>query len=168
MIWPRILKELSQVGLLVRRVVMNTETTTSEYILLFRGAQWDRGLSTDELQQAMDKVMAWFEGLNERGKIKSAQPLGGQGRVISGTDGRFVVDGPFTETKEAVGGYLVLQAETLNEAVEVARSMPTLRYGVSVEVRPILAECPIIQRHPELVRRAIHPVAEQLLVAAAA
>jgi hypothetical protein len=133
---------------------MNTETTTSEYILLFRGPHWDRGLSTDELQRAMDKVMAWFEGLNERGKIKGAQPLGGQGRVISGTDGRFVVDGPFTETKEAVGGYLVLQADSFREAVEIARGNPALRYGVSVEVRPILAECPVFARHPELVRRA--------------
>jgi hypothetical protein len=102
----------------------------------------------------MDKVMAWFEGLNERGKIKGAQPLGSQGRVISGTDGRFVVDGPFTETKEAVGGYLVLQADSFGEAVEVARSMPTLRHGISVEVRPILAACPIFARHPQLVLRA--------------
>ena len=132
---------------------MNTETTTGEYILLFRGPHWDRGLSTDELQRAMDKMMAWFEGLNERGKIKGAQPLGGQGRVISGTDGRFVLDGPFTETKEAVGGYLVLQADSFDEAVEIARANPALRYGVSVEVRPILAECPIFARHPELVRR---------------
>jgi hypothetical protein len=116
----------------------------------------------------MNKVMAWFEGLNERGKIKGAQPLGGQGRVISGTDGRFVVDGPFTETKEAVGGYLVLQADSPNEAVEIARSMPTLRYGISVEVRPILAECPILQRHPELLRRATDRAAEQVWVAAAA
>src|SRR5262245_3939849 len=91
---------------------MNTETTTGEYILLFRGAHWDRGLAMDELQQTMDKLVAWFEGLNERGKIKGAQPLGGQGRVISGTDGQLVVDGPCTETKEAVGGYLVLQAES--------------------------------------------------------
>jgi len=147
---------------------MNTETTTDEYMLLFRGPHWDRGLSTDELQQAMTKVMAWFEGLNERGKIKAAQPLGGQGRVIAGTDGRFVVDGPFTETKEAVGGYLVLQAGSLNEAVEIAQSMPTLRYGISVEVRPILAECPIFQRHPELVRRATDRASEQLWIAAAA
>jgi hypothetical protein len=147
---------------------MNTETTTGEYMLLFRGPHWDRGLSTDELQQVMDKVMAWFEGLNERGKIKGAQPLGGQGRVISGTDGRFVVDGPFTETKEAVGGYLVLQADSLTEAVEIARSMPTLRYGISVEVRPILAECPILQRHPELVQRVKDHVGEQLRVAVAA
>jgi hypothetical protein len=147
---------------------MNTETTTGEYMLLFRGPHWDRGLSTDELQHAMDKVMAWFEGLNKRGKIKGAQPLGGQGRVVTGTDGRFVVDGPFTETKEAVGGYLVLQADSLNDAVEIAQSMPTLRYGISVEVRPILAECPIFQRHPELVRRATDRAAEELWVAAAA
>ena len=82
-----------------------------------------------ELQAAMDKVMAWFEGLNERGKIKAAQPLGGQGRIISGGNGNLVVDGPFAESKEAVGGYLVLQADDLNEAVEIARSMPTLKYG---------------------------------------
>ena len=147
---------------------MNIETTTGEYLLLFRGPHWDRGLSTDELQQAMTKVMAWFEGLNERGKIKAAQPVGSQGRVISGTDGRFVVDGPFTETKEAVGGYVVLQADSLSDAVEIAQSMPALRYGISVEVRPILAECPIFQRHPELVRRAADRASEQLWIAAAA
>ena len=139
-------------------------------MLLFRGPHWDRGLSTDELQQVMNKVMAWFEGLSERGKIKGAQPLGGQGRVISGTDGQFVVDGPFAETKEAVGGYLVLQADSANEAVEIARSIPTLRYGVSVEVRPILAECPIFARHPELIQRAKDGAgrADELRVAAAA
>ena len=123
-------------------------------MLLFRGPHWDQGLSTDELQKAMDNVMAWFEGLNQRGKVKGAQPLGAQGRTISGTNGRFVVDGPFTETKEAVGGYLVLQADSFEEAVEVARTNPALRYGVSVEVRPILAECPIFARHPEIVGRA--------------
>ena len=123
-------------------------------MLLFRGPHWDQGLAAGELQKAMDNVMAWFEGLNQRGKVKGAQPLSAQGRTISGTNGRFVVDGPFTETKEAVGGYLVLQADSFEEAVEVARTNPVLRYGVSVEVRPILAECPIFARHPEIVRRA--------------
>ena len=123
-------------------------------MLLFRGPHWDQGLSTDELQKTMDDVMAWFEGLNQRGTVKGAQPLSAQGRTISGANGRFVVDGPFTETKEAVGGYLVLQADSLEEAIEVARTNPALRYGVSVEVRPILAECPIFARHPEIVPRA--------------
>ena len=147
---------------------MKTETTTGEYLLLFRGPHWDKGLSTGELQQAMNNVIAWFEGLNKSGKVKGAQPLGAEGRTISGTDGRFVVDGPFTETKEAVGGYLLLQADSLNEAMEIARSMPTLRYGISVEVRPVLAECPILARHPELVRSGRVDQADQLLATAAA
>jgi hypothetical protein len=64
---------------------MNTETTTGEYMLLFRGPHWDKGLSPQELQTALDKVMAWFEGLNQRGKIKAGQPLSAQGRNICGT-----------------------------------------------------------------------------------
>ena len=149
---------------------MNNDTTTGEYMLLFRGPHWDKGLSPEELQATMDKVMAWFEELNERGKIKASQPLGAQGRIISGTNGRLVVDGPFAESKEAVGGYLVLLADDLNEAVEIARSMPTLKYGITVEVRPILAECPIFQRHPDLVQRAKERAvqADQLWAAVAA
>lgn len=123
-------------------------------MLLFRGPHWDKGLSAEELQDTIDKMIAWFEGLNERGKVKASQPLSAQGRTISGANGRFVVDGPFTETKEAVGGYLLLQAGSLDEAVEIARSMPTLRYGISVEVRPILAQCPVLQRYPGLTARA--------------
>jgi hypothetical protein len=133
---------------------MNTETTTGEYMLLFRGPHWDRGLSQQELQVAMDKVMSWFEELNTRGKIKAGQPLAAQGRTICGGNGGLVVDGPFAESKEAVGGYLMLRADNLNEAVEIARSAPMLKYGITVEVRPILAECPIFQRHPDLVQRA--------------
>ena len=96
----------------------------------------------------------WFEGLNERGKIKAAQPLGGQGRILSGGNGNLVVDGPFAESKEAVGGYLVLQADNMNDAVDIARSTPMLKYGITVEVRPLLAECPIFQRHRTLLERA--------------
>src|SRR5437588_13104064 len=143
---------------------MNTETTTGEYMLLFRGPQWDKGLAPEELQQVMNNVMAWSEGLRKRGKIKAGQPLGAQGRIISGTNGRFVVDGPFAESKEAVGGYLVLLTDNLNEAVEIARSFPALKYGITVEVRPILAECPVFERHPEIVERA----KDQLWAAAAA
>jgi hypothetical protein len=143
---------------------MNNNATTGEYMLLFRGPQWDKGLSPAELQQAMNKVMAWFEALREKGKVKASQPLGSQGRIISGKSDGMVADGPFAESKEAVGGYLMLLADNLNEAVEIARSNPALKYGITVEVRPVLAECPILERHPELLQR----VKEQLWVAAAA
>jgi hypothetical protein len=143
---------------------MNIESKTGEYMLLFRGPHWHKGLSSEELQQVMNKVVAWFEGLRERGKMKAAQPLGAVGRIISGKSHGMIADGPFVESKEAVGGYLLLEADDLDEAIEVAKSIPTLKYGVTVEVRPILAECPILQSNPEIVKRA----REQLLTAAAA
>ena len=115
-------------------------------MLLFRGAQWDKGLSSGELQQLMGQVMAWLEGLQQQGKVKTGQPLGEEGRTVSGKKGRPVADGPFAESKEAVGGYLLLQADNLDEAVAIAKSNPTLEYGVTIEVRPVLEECPIFQR----------------------
>ncbi|MEW6307297.1 MAG: YciI family protein, partial [Verrucomicrobiota bacterium] len=71
---------------------------------------------------------------------------GEEGRTISGRNGRQVADGPFAETKEAVGGYLLLYADGFEEAVRVAQSCPSLAYGVSIEVRPVLDECPVFQR----------------------
>jgi hypothetical protein len=75
-----------------RKEFMNKQNVTSEYMLLFRGPHWDKGLSPEELQQLMDQVMAWFEGLKEQGKVKGGQPLAPEGRIISGKKGRPVAD----------------------------------------------------------------------------
>jgi hypothetical protein len=125
---------------------MSAPTPISEYMLLFRGLHWDEGLSPEELQQIMGQVMAWFEGLKQQGRVKAGQPLGAEGRTVSGKKGRTVADGPFAESKEAVGGYLLLQANSLDEAVALAKANPTLEYGITIEVRPVLEECPILQR----------------------
>jgi hypothetical protein len=131
------------------RQTMNTSTTKSEYMLLFRGPHWDKALSPEELEQVMGEVMAWFEGLKQQGKVKAGQPLGMEGRTVSRKRGRPVADGPFAESKEAVGGYLLLQADNLDEAVAIAKTNPTLEHGITIEVRPVLEECPIFQRAKE-------------------
>ena len=128
---------------------MSTQNTTSEYMLLFRGACWDKDLSPEETQRLMNQVMAWFEGLKQRGIVKAGQPLAPEGRTISGKKGRAVLDGPFAESKEAVGGYLLLEAQSLEEVVAIAKSNPTLAHGITIEVRPVLDECPIFQRARE-------------------
>ena len=127
---------------------MNAENDVTEFMLLFRGEHWDTGLSPEELQPLMDRVIAWFEGLKEQGRVKAGQPLGAQGRMVSGRkgQGRTVADGPFAESKEAVAGYLLVQANSMDEAVAIAKSNPTLDYGITIEVRPVLEECPIFQR----------------------
>jgi hypothetical protein len=54
-----------------------------------------------------------------------------------------IVDGPFAESKESIGGYFLLQVDTLDEAVAIAQECPGLAYGIRVEVRPVAGECPI-------------------------
>jgi hypothetical protein len=54
-----------------------------------------------------------------------------------------VSDGPFAESKEAIGGYFLLDVASFDDAVVIARECPGLPYGVQVEVRPVAAECPL-------------------------
>ena len=124
---------------------MSTETKTSEYLLLFRGTEWYKGLSPEEMQAAMNHMKAWFERLTNQGKLKAAQPLECEGKIVSGKKGRIVADGPFAESKEAIGGYFLLQVNSLDEAVAIAKDCPALEYGGKVEVRPIAADCPLVE-----------------------
>ncbi len=125
---------------------MNETKTMSEYLLLFRGKDWDEGLPQDELQRLLDSTTAWLDRLTKSGRIKAGQPLARQGTVVSGTKGKGVTDGPFVESKEGIAGYLVLRVENEAEAVAIAKSMPTLLYGISAEVRPLLDQCPCFER----------------------
>ena len=114
-----------------------------KYLLLFRSSEnWCKDLSPEELQQILGKIKAWFDGLAEKGIIKGAQPLGAEGRIVSGKGGRTVSDGPFAESKETIGGYALILAESMDEAVKIAEGCPPLAYGDSVEVRPVAEECP--------------------------
>jgi hypothetical protein len=118
-------------------------TGTSEHMLLFRGSDWLKTLSPEQGQKVMDQWMNWFNRLVEEGKVKSGHPLEPTGKVISGKNGHIVADGPFAESKEAVGGYFFLQVQDFDEAMAIARDCPGLEYGAIVEVRPVAEQCPI-------------------------
>ena len=111
-------------------------------MLLFRGTDLRKGLSPEELQKVSEKWMTWFRRLTEQGKAVAGRPLERDGKIVSGKD-RVVSDGPFAESKEAIGGYFLLDVATMDEAVAIARECPGLAYGIRVEVRPVAAECPI-------------------------
>jgi hypothetical protein len=126
--------------------IMNS--ANAEYLLLFRGTQYD-GLSPEEMQIAAGKFMAWFERLKAEGKCKGGQPLQATGRVVSGKGGRTVADGPFAESKEAIGGYFALTVSGMEEAVAIAKGCPALEHGMTVEVRPVAEECPALRASRE-------------------
>ena len=116
-----------------------------EYLLVFRGNEWYKGLSPEEMQKVASQWMAWFNRLTEQGKAIAGNPLESEGKIVSGKNGRVVADGPFAESKEAIGGYFLLQVKSLDEAVAIAKECPGLAYGAVVEVRPVAAECPMAE-----------------------
>lgn len=119
---------------------MSTENK-NKYMLLFRGSDWPRNLSPEEMQEVVGKWMAWFKGLMEQGTVVAGSPLEREGKIVSGKNGRTVSDGPFAESKEAIGGYFLLQVGSMDEAVAIAQQCPGLAYGTKVEVRPVLDRC---------------------------
>jgi hypothetical protein len=120
---------------------MNTQNQNG-YMLLFRGTELRKSLSPEEMQRVSEKWMAWFRHLTEEGKAVAGSPLEREGKIVSGKD-RIVSDGPFAESKEAIGGYFLLDVATMDEALAIARECPGLPYGIRVEVRPVAAECPL-------------------------
>jgi hypothetical protein len=122
------------------------------YMLLYRSSEWYKTLSQEELQKLINQNKAWFERLTSQGKAKPGRALERTGVTVSGKNGRFVIDGPFAESKEAIGGYLMLDVETIEEAIAIAQGSPSLAYGGSIEVRPVAEECPLDIRARELAR----------------
>ena len=122
---------------------MNTTETNNGYMLIFRGTDWSKGLSLEEMQQVYEKWMTWFKELMASGQATGGNPLEKEGKIVSGKNGKVVSDGPFAESKEAIGGYFLLDVATMDEAVAIARQCPGLAYGAKVEVRAVRAECPV-------------------------
>jgi hypothetical protein len=129
---------------------MNTPIPTPaakpEFLLLFRNTQLEKRLSMDEMHEAMRRLNDWLGRWTERGNMKAGQPLGNEGKVISGAKERTVADGPFAESKEAVGGYVLVQAADLDEAMRIAGEWPLLDYNAVVEVRPVLKQCATMEQ----------------------
>jgi hypothetical protein len=121
---------------------MNTQKKQHAYMLIFRGNEWHKGLSPEQMQNISNRWMAWFKRLMAEGKAIAGNPLESKGKIVSGKGGH-VVDGPFAESKEAVGGYFLLTVADLDEAVAIAQQCPGLPYGAKIEVRPVAGECPM-------------------------
>jgi hypothetical protein len=108
----------------------------TEFVFLYRGGARDR--SPEQMQQNMQKWMAWMKDLGANGHLKDrGQPLERAGKLVQGKQ-KTVTDGPFAEAKDVVGGYTLIEAEDLSEAVELSKGCPIFEVEGAVEVRPVL------------------------------
>ncbi|MGE0597377.1 MAG: YciI family protein [Hyphomonadaceae bacterium] len=111
------------------------------YLLLIHAdeAGWN-ALSPEQMSEAMGAYFAYSEALAKSGKLVSADELqpNDTAKCVRVRDGKTgVVDGPFADTKETVGGYYLIEAETEAEALDWAAKCPGAHHGV-IEVRPVV------------------------------
>ena len=109
-----------------------------EFMYLFRGGDARRvQQSPEEMQEHMQKWGIWMENLGKSGHFVSGLPLNGDGKVVE-KEGAIITDGPYTEGKEIVGGYLIVKARDLDHATELSRECPIFEHEGIVEVREIM------------------------------
>jgi hypothetical protein len=108
------------------------------YMLLLYDGPANYDLSADEMQKIIEKYTAWRDALARSGKlITSDRLVDGEGRVVRRDHGKVrVLDGPFSETKEVIGGYFAIEAADYDEAVSAASECPHVEFG-TIEVRRI-------------------------------
>jgi len=108
-----------------------------QYMLLLydNPANWMK-LSPEEMQKAIEKYMAWTKKPFTRDSKRLAEDVG---RVIRSQAGGKpkATDGPYSETKEILGGYYTIEAASYDDAVKLALDHPQLEYGGTVEVRQV-------------------------------
>ncbi len=104
-----------------------------EFLVISLG-QWDPQRTPEEIQAAIDRFYVWHAQCVEQGRMRSGHRLGREARRV--TRGA-IIDGPFSESKEVIGGYWFILADSLDEAAQLAAQNPCLECGLSYEIRPL-------------------------------
>jgi hypothetical protein len=117
------------------------------YMLLcyFREEEWEK-LPEPRRDEIMKEYGELVQNLAAGGRLRGGAKLGPStsATTVREKSGRSsITDGPFAETREQLGGYHIVECRDLDEAISIAKSIPSLRAGGTVEVRPVEFEEPL-------------------------
>jgi hypothetical protein len=107
-----------------------------KFMLIFHGGM-SSNQSPEQMQASMGKWMAWIDKLNKAGKYVAGEPLLPGGKQITGKK-KIVTDGPYTEGKEVVGGFFLINAANMDEAVKICDDYPDYENGGTIQVRQVM------------------------------
>jgi hypothetical protein len=109
-----------------------------QFMFIFHGGNNpEAGSSPEAMQAGMAKWMAWIGKLSAAGQYVSGEPLLPGGKTVSGAD-KIVADGPYTEGKEVIGGFFIVQAKDMDEAISLTDEYPDFETGGTVQVRQVM------------------------------
>jgi len=114
-----------------------SDGSEGRFMFILRGGKSDKSFSPTEYGEVIQKYLNWVQSLRTSGHYEAGEPLEEKGKTLVGKNGSVVTDGPFAESKEAVGGYFIIKARDLAEAAEIAKGCPIFDNGGNVEVRKI-------------------------------
>jgi hypothetical protein len=114
----------------------------AKFLLIYRGGEGDESkMSPEQMQQLLAKWNAWIgEGFAKGWMVDAGDALAPAAKFVK--PNKVVTDGPFPEAKEIVGGYSVVEADTIEKAAEHAKGCPHLQSGGQIEVRPMMGLAP--------------------------
>lgn len=109
-----------------------------KFMFLFRGGDTHVHNAKDskEVKAYIQSWSTWMQGLGQKGILAGGEPLQTTGKLVNGKN-KVVTDGPYMEAKEMVGGYLMVHAKDMNEAVEISKGCPIFEENGKVEVRQV-------------------------------
>ncbi|HEV8284893.1 MAG TPA: YciI family protein [Chitinophagaceae bacterium] len=110
-----------------------------EFVLLFRQPNYDyRNTDPEKMKELGKKWQNWVSGIVSQNKLSSnGIRLSLEGKVLK--PGGVITDGPFVEIKEKLGSFIVIKAESMEEATTLAHGCPAIDEGGSVEIRPVFS-----------------------------
>ena len=109
-----------------------------KFMMLFHSEKkvTEQGPSPEEMQAMVKQWQDWIGGIAAQGKFVASDALSPVGQTLDANG--VVSDGPYAEIKEMVGGYLIAETDSLEDAIKLTEGCPTLGYGGKVEVREIM------------------------------
>jgi hypothetical protein len=109
----------------------------AKFLFVYRGSnQANPAITPEQMQQHMQEWGAWIgEAMAKGWMLSPGDALTPEGRVVDAR--KVVTDGPFVESKEIVGGYSIVEADSIDAAAQLAKGCPALSFGGNVEVRPL-------------------------------
>lgn len=109
----------------------------TEFMMIFRNA-YDPAFkpSPEQMQASIKQWQDWMGGIAAQGKFIATNRLGFSGKTLKPSN--VISDGPYAEIKEIVGGYVLVKAENIDEAMKLAEGCPILAIGGHVEVRDVI------------------------------
>ena len=108
-----------------------------EFMMIFKSEINESfGPLPEQMQSDIQQWMDWFGGIAAQGKIVNANRLSFEGKTLKPNN--VIADGPYAEVKEIIGGYVVVKANNIDEAMKLAEGCPILNHGGHVEVRSII------------------------------